>query len=69
MPSTNPLSKADIANLHKAVVVFNDAQQQIDKAKAAGIDVSEHEERQKHAAGLAQQILQVYGQSPASRSE
>ena len=57
----NPLSKADIANLHKAVVSLNSAQQVIDAAKRAGIDMTEHDERQTHFMGLANGILQAFG--------
>jgi hypothetical protein len=58
---SSPLSAADLSNLRKAIVQLQDTQQQIDAAKQAGIDVSEHEQRQTHLNGLAQGLISTYG--------
>lgn len=63
----NPLSKNDLAALQKAIYVLSEAEQEIEKARMAGIDVSEHEARQRHLKEALQAIHRVYGDHKAKQ--
>jgi hypothetical protein len=43
------VTKADIMKARQAIADFSDLEQEIERAKALGLDCSEHDERCKHA--------------------
>ena len=57
----NPLSKPQIAELRKALANLNDGARKIERARAAGLDVSQQEARVIHFTQALQQLLDQYG--------
>jgi hypothetical protein len=56
-----PLTKNDIANLQKAAYELNQALLELEKAEAAGIDLSEEKLRIAHQKSRIESLLQAYG--------
>lgn len=57
----SPLTKADLSNLQKAVYELNQAFLEVERAEAAGLDMSEEKARIEHQRNRIQALLQVYG--------
>ena len=56
-----PLTKTDLANLQKAAYELNQALLELEKAEAAGLDMTEEKLRITHQKARIEAILQVYG--------
>ena len=59
----NPLSKADLAKLGKASYALTAAQQMIDRAEQAGLDLSEENMRCGALRKRIENLIQVYSQT------
>lgn len=57
----NPLTKADVSKLNKAMYNLNAAQLQVERAEAAGMDMEEELLRIAHQRKRIEGLLQVYG--------
>lgn len=56
----NPLTKADLANANSGIYECRVCEQEIERAKACGLDCAEQEARMMHLKNFFQQVLLNY---------
>ncbi len=59
-PVNSPLTDQHLEDINNALAQLKVAEQQINLAKAAGIDVSQHEQDLKDTRAQLQKVKQVY---------